>query len=272
MSKKSKKKVNQIQVKGKIFDIEVAEKQVVDKNTSLNKVLLTLYVLTIITAIYLVAYKVMGWSNPEKVIKQKMASADKDAVEKKYESSIGKYENIIKRWGNNSKLGEEIRQAKLNMAKQYKNSERYLEAIYLYKKLAAEYQGVNNDMYAWLLLELGDCYNKILNAADAIDTYNKIINTFADTDWASEALFGIAETYKKQKKYDKTIEYYDKIIAKYKKTFLCAEALTNKGIILEEQGKIKQALSVYNTVVRDFPDIVTGDAKLRADKLSAQKK
>jgi tetratricopeptide (TPR) repeat protein len=242
------------------------------KKTLFEKVVITLFVLAGFAVVYKIVDYSTGWGDPGRVIKREMAAAEKNAIYKKYDAAISRYESIISRWGGEEKLKEEIKQAKLNLAKTYKDSERNIEAIELYKKLAAEYQPANRDMYAWLLLELGDCYNAILNVTDAINTYNMVISEFKDSDWAAEALFGIAEAYKNQKDYAGAIKYYDAIVSKYKKGFLSAEALTNKGMILEEQGKIKQALAVYETVVKEFPDIVTEYARLRADVLSGQTK
>jgi tetratricopeptide (TPR) repeat protein len=253
-------------------EIKTAVEPAPARNTVFEKVVIAFFIIACLVTAYKVIDYTTGWGDPAKVIKREMADAEKDAIYKRYDSAISIYERIISRWGNEEKLKEETKQAKLNLAKTYKDSERNLDAIELYKKLAAEYQSSNKDMYAWLLLELGDCYNSILSVADAINTYNKVISEFKDTDWAAEALFGIAEAYKSQKDYADAIKYYDLIVTKYKKGFLSAEALTNKGMILEEQEKIKQALAVYKAVVKDFPDIVTEYARQRVDVLSGQTK
>ena len=253
-------------------DIKAAAPAAPAKRTMFENVVIFLVVIAAIFSAYKAIDYYTGWGDPAKVIKREMADAEKDAIYKRYDSAIGRYERIVARWGNEERLKEEIKQARLNLAKTYKDSERNLEAIELYKKLAAEYQSTNKDMYAWLLLELGECYNSILSIADAIKTYNQVISEFKDTDWAAEALFGIAEAYKSRKDYAGAIKYYDLIVTRYKKGFLSAEALTNKGMILEEQGKTKQALAVYQGVVKDFPDIVTEYARLRVDVLSGQTK
>lgn len=267
--KPNKKKIQQPQDREAVITaVEVSP----GKRTLFEKVIIALFIAAALAAVYKIVDYTTGWGNPGAVIKREMSAAEKNSIYKKYEIAISKYERIISRWGDDEKLKEEVKQARLNLAKTYKDAERNLEAIELYKKLAAEYQPVNKDMYAWLLLELGDCYNSILSAADAIKTYNMVITEFKDTDWAAEALFGIAEAYKSQKDYSSAVKYYDLIASKYKKGFLSAEALTNKGMILEEQGRIKQALTVYETVVKEFPDIVTEYAKLRVDVLSGQTK
>lgn len=211
-----------------------------------------------------------GWGNPEKVIKRSLDEAEKNAVYKRYTEAIKKYEYVIDKWGNDPKYTEDIKQAKLNLAKAYKDSEQYLKAIELYKALTAEYRESNRDMYAWLLLELAESYSAILDTEQALVTYNQIVKEFKDTDWSAEALFGIAEAYRARKDYKNAVIYYDIIVEKYQKGFLSAEALTNKAKIFEELGKIKEAVKIYDRVVKEFPDIVTEYAKSRLDILSGQ--
>jgi len=79
----------------------------------------------------------------------------------------------------------------------------------MYVNLTEEYKTANNDMYAWLLLELGDCYNNVLNTSDAIKTYNIIIDTFPGSDWAAEAYFGIAEAYKNKNDYNNSPDFFN---------------------------------------------------------------
>jgi tetratricopeptide (TPR) repeat protein len=236
--------------------------------TLFEKVIIFLIVAALAVVVYEAVDYQTGWGNPGKVLKRAMDEAEKDAIYKRYDAAIRIYDRIIARWGKDEKFKDEIKQANLSLAKTYKDSEKNMEAIELYKKLAEEYKTANRDMYAWLLLELGECYNAILNTQGAIASYNTVIAEFADTDWAAEALFGIAEAYKNKKDYGNAVKYYDMIVSKYKKGFLSAEALTNKGMILEELGRTKQALTVYEKVVKEFPDIVTEYAKLRVGALS----
>lgn len=240
------------------------------KKTFFEKILIFIAVAALAVVVYEAVDYQTGWGNPGKVIKREMDSAEKDAIYKRYDSAIKIYQRIIARWGKDEKFKDEVRQADLSLAKTYKDSERNIEAIELYKQLADEYKTTNRDMYAWLLLELGDCYNAILNTSGAIDSYNTVISEFAGSDWAAEALFGIAEAYKNKKDYGNAVKYYDMIVQKYQKGFLSAEALTNKGMIFEELGRSKQALAVYRKVVKEFPDIVTEYAKTRVGALSGQ--
>ncbi len=268
MQKKKAKKTQQYVIK----DEQKVEQPVIanDNKSGLNKILFFIVIVIVLIFIYKAIDYYTGWGDMGKVIKREIETAEKNSIYKRFDTSIKIYLNLLKRISNDEKFVEQIRQVRLNLAKTYKDAEKYIEAIDMYSKLAEEYKPVNNDMYAWLLLELGDCYNNILNTEDAIKTYNIIINRFPDSDWAAEAYFGIAESYKNKKNYEDAIKYYDLIVKKYDKGFLSAEALTNKGKILESQGKYKQAIIIYKKVVDEFPEIVTEYARLRLETISQQ--
>jgi tetratricopeptide (TPR) repeat protein len=235
-----------------------------------NGLLITLAAAALLFFVYSAVDYYTAWGNTPKLIKRSLESAEKSAIYKHYPEAIKNYESLINRFGNNEAYKEETKQAKLSLAKTYKDSEQYIKAIDMYKQLGEEYKDTNPDMHAWLMLELADSYNSILNTEEAIRVYNGITKDFAGTDWAAEALFGIADAYRSKKDYINAVKYYDIIINKYEKGFLSAEALTNKGKIYEELGKEKLALKVYEKVVKEFPEIVTEFARLRYDVLSGK--
>lgn len=269
--KTNSKKVNISALADKKADISPV---MPEKNTKLNPKVLYAFFMAIILitgACMLIDYYT-AWGNTPKLIKRILESAEKNAIYKHYNEAESKYDTIISRFGSNQKYKEEVKQARLSLAKTYKDAEQYLKAIDLYTQLAVEYKDSNPDMYAWLQLELGDSYNSILNSDEAIKVYQRIVEGFKNTDWAAEALFGIAEAYKSKKDYPNAMKYYDIIINKYEKGFLSAEAMTSKGRIYEEQGKDSLAFKVYEKVVKEFPEIVTEYAKLRYDALLAKTK
>jgi tetratricopeptide (TPR) repeat protein len=233
-----------------------------------------LVILIFVAAVLFLGFKIIdhytAWGNTKLLIKRNLDRAEKDAIYKRYNEAISEYDTLIKRFGNNEKYSDEMKQARLSLAKTLKDGEQYIRAIELYGKLIDEYKDNNKDMYAWLKLELADSYSAILNSDEAIKIYTSVVDEFKGTDWAAEALFGIADAYMVKKDFKNAVKYYDIIINKYKKGFLSAEALTNKGKILEQQGKDREALKVYQEVVKDFPDIVTEYAKLRCAALTAK--
>jgi tetratricopeptide (TPR) repeat protein len=239
-------------------------------NKTMEKILIAVLIATVLFMAYQGIDYYTGWGNPGKVIKRMLDEAEKNSIYKRYAQAIQKYDYIISKWGSDPKYSEDIRQTKLNLAKAYKDSEQYLQAIDMYKSLTQEYSSTNRDMYAWLLLELADSYNSILNTDQAITVYRQVVGEFKGTDWSAEALFGIAEAYRSKKDYKNAITYYDLIVEKYQKGFLSAEALTNKGRIMEDTGRIKDAVRIYEKVVKDFPDIVTEFAKTRLGVLSGK--
>jgi tetratricopeptide (TPR) repeat protein len=222
----------------------------------------------LLTSVYFTVDYYTGWGKPEKVLKRVMDEAEKGAIYKRYPEVVKKYQYIIDRWGKEEAFKEEIRQAKLGLAKAYKDGQQYIQAIEAYRDLIKDFENERGDMYAWLQLELGDCYNNIFNTKDAVVVYEKILKEYPNTDWAAEALFGVADAYRNNGDNIKAINYYTKIVEKYKKGFLSAEALTSMGKIFESEGKDKQALDVYTRVVKEYPDIVTEYAKMRHDVLT----
>lgn len=269
MHKKKTKKIEQLNIQQEV-KAEQSQQADAENKQNLNKIILIFLAAGILIFIYKAIDFYTGWGNMEKVIKREIETAEKNSIYKRYDIAIKIYLNLIKRISNEEKFTEQIKQVRLNLAKTYKDAEKYIEAIDSYSKLVEEYKTVNNDMYAWLLLELGDCFNNILNTTDAIKTYDNIINSFPESDWAAEAYFGIAEAYKNKKDYNNAIKYYDLIVKKYKKGFLSAEALTNKGKILEAEGKYEQAKVIYKKVVDEFPEIVSEYARMRLETISGR--
>jgi len=252
-----------------IYEIK-SELAPVKKTRNWWLVIAPILAVVILVFAYLMVDNTMGWGNPEKVIKKAIDAAEKSVVYKKYDDAIRIYDKIINRYKTNEKYGEYVKQARINLAKTYQDANEYPKAIILYTELINEYKDANDDMYAWLLLELGESNANILNTTEAIKTYEKVIKKFANTDWAAEALFGIADAYRAGGYNKNAIKYYEEIVAKYKKGFLSAEALTNIGQIYEKEGKTKQALATYNKIVKEFPEVVTEYAKIRYESLSAK--
>ncbi|MCE5300845.1 MAG: tetratricopeptide repeat protein [Spirochaetia bacterium] len=257
-------------VKQDVATQSVTETKQPRKATLFEKVTGTLIIAGLLAGGYMLVDNATGWGNTGKVIKKRLEAAEKAAIYKKYDEAAQRYEKIVAKWGNDERYKEQIKQARLSLAKTLKDAEQNIKAIEMYKQLCAEYKDTNNDMYAWLQLELAECYNSILNSDEAIVIYSAIVKNFEGSDWAAEALFGIAESYKLKKDYPNAVKYYDMIVEKYQKGFLSAEALTNKGRIYEELGREAQAVKVYEKVIREFPEIVTEYAKMRYSVLTTK--
>ena len=232
-----------------------------------SRVVAAVVIIGVLAAVYFAVDRETGWGDPVKVVKKEMEKAEQYAIHKKFTEASAIYARVAAKWGEEEKVREYVKQARLSLAQTYKDSGDQIKAIELYRQLIEENRGVNNDMYAWLNLEMADSLNYIMSTDDAIRTYEKVISEFADTDWSAEAMMGIAEAYLNKKQYAMAIKYYDMINEKYKKSFLSAEALTGKAKILEEQGKEKQALALYKKISDEFPDIVTEYARSRLSAL-----
>ena len=270
----NKKNTNKKNTKKKNIKKKTQEKAVVSESKPAVKkgraglIALVLIAAVILTGVFMSVDYYTAWGNDEKLINRAMDAAEKNAIYKKYPEVLKKYNYIVGRWENDENYKEYVRQAKLGIAKAYKDSQQYIPAIEAYRALTAEYSTEKGDMYAWLMLELGECYNSILNTNDALKTYTEITRQFPDTDWSVEAIFGIADAYRNNGDSGKAMYYYNKIVEKYKKGFLSAEALTSIGKMYESDGDDKKALEIYSRVVKEYPEIVTEYAKMRQTVLN----
>src|SRR5450759_1580054 len=99
-----------------------------------------LIVLVLLTAAGMLIDYYTAWGNTPKLIKRMLESAEKNAIYKHYSEAESKYEAIISRFGNKEVYKEDVKQARLSLAKTYKDAEQYLKAIDLYKELAVDYK------------------------------------------------------------------------------------------------------------------------------------
>ena len=250
----------------------VKEQQIPAKKSNTGLIALILISAVILTGVLMAVDRFTAWGNDEKLIGRALDAAEKNAIYKKYPEVIKNYSYIVNRWENDENFKDHVRQAKLGIAKAYKDSQQFIPAIEGYKELIEEYASEKGDMYAWLMLELGECYNSILNTNDALKTYTEITKQYPDTDWSAEAVFGIADAYRNNGDNAKAMYYYNKIVEKYKQGFLSAEALTSIGKIYESDGDDKRALEIYTRVVKEYPEIVTEYAKMRQTVLNERVK
>jgi len=241
------------------------------KGALIRKIFIFMAAAAVIAGIYGVVDYYTGWGDAGKVIERKIKQAEESAVYKNYSKAARIYEDILEKWGGAEEYSGAMWQVKLNLAGAYKDSGEYISAIKLYRELAEKYRNVNPDMYAWVMLELGDAYNRIYNTGDAVKVYGEITERFEGTDWAAEALFGLAETHKTAGNNKEAVKFYDIIIKKYRKGFLAAEAMTSKAEIYEKKGMYDRALEIYSKVINDFPEIVTEYARYRHGVLSDKK-
>jgi len=269
--KKKKSGVSKKKVKSEIKaqPIQQTEQEVPGKSF-INKAAVIFAVVLILSLVYITVDQVNGWGDASKVVKRRLAEAEKHTFTRQHTRAARIYESIIDKYSNDEKLSEYVKQASLGLAKAYADSQQFIKAIDAYKELAEEYKQQNRDMHAWLMLELGGCYNNIFNSKDAIEVFRQIIKEFPETDWAAEAYFGIADAYRNDGKNAQALQFYGMIADKYKKGFLSAEALTNMGKIYESEARDPEAIRVYERVVKDFPEIVTEYARLRMEALKAK--
>ncbi|MCK5311929.1 MAG: tol-pal system protein YbgF [Desulfobacteraceae bacterium] len=84
--------------------------------------------------------------------------------------------------------------------------------------------------------------------------FEKFINLFPDSKNADNARFWIADTYYREKWYEKSILEYQKVIEKYSKGNKVAAALLKQGYSFAELGEKANARLILKELIKKYPD------------------
>ena len=84
--------------------------------------------------------------------------------------------------------------------------------------------------------------------------FERFINLFPDSKNADNARFWIAETYYREKWYEKSILEYQKVIEKYSKGNKVAAALLKQGYSFAELGEKANARLILKELIKKYPD------------------
>ncbi len=264
--KKNKKKIDKIEPRSALRVAEASQKETKKTKTGGSWFVTLLFILMCAGLIYTIVDKLTAWGNTPVLLQRTIDAAENNTIYKKYDKAERQYVGLIEKWNGKEKYNAYVKQARLNLALVYKDSGKNMEAASIYRELVKE-NVENKDMHAWLLLELGECLNNVMDMDGALNAYSIIIKDYSGTDWAAEAMFGSAEAYRNKKAFGKALKYYNMIVDKYKKGFLSAEAMTSIGKMYEEQGNLEMAYETYTKILKAYPEIVTDFAKTRLEIL-----
>ncbi len=106
---------------------------------------------------------------------------------------------------------------------------------------------------AQIQLLLAQNYNKAGNYDIARNEYLSVINQYKDTKEATEAQFGVGETYMAQKIYDKAGEIFDELAnSRFHRIMIRAEFL--RGVLAYRQEDRDNARQIFRNVLERMPD------------------
>ena len=106
---------------------------------------------------------------------------------------------------------------------------------------------------AQIQLLLAQNYNKAGNYDIARNEYLSVINQYKDTKEATEAQFGVGETYMAQKIYDKAGEIFDELAnSRFHRIMIRAEFL--RGVLAYRQEDRDTARQIFRNVLERMPD------------------
>ena len=111
----------------------------------------------------------------------------------------------------------------------------------------------NNEEKAQVQLLLAQNYYKAGNYDIARNEYLSVTNQYKDTKEATEAKFGVGETYMSQKIYDKAQEIFDDLAnSRFHRIMIRAEFL--RGVLAHRQEDSETARKIFRNVLERMPD------------------
>lgn len=132
----------------------------------------------------------------------------------------------------------------------------YGKAAEKYKQFIDSHKGSKNLADAYC--SLGRCYvsnrrNYPDDPKTAIKYFEKVINEFPNSNYASLAGFNIAFTYYKFKKYDQAISHFKDYIKKYKADGY-GISLYYMAKSYQEKGNFEEAKKIFEQIIKRFPE------------------
>jgi len=144
--------------------------------------------------------------------------------------------------------------------------DRAMAAIAKYKSAADAYPSTDAGMYARyqeasLQVSLG-------NTADAIKSYQAVIDKAGDSLYGQMAKLGLAEAYARSSKYEEAITTYKELAQRKDGQLPVDGILIQLGRTQRDAGKAADAQQTFDRIVAEFPDSpFTADAKRELDAL-----
>jgi tol-pal system protein YbgF len=95
--------------------------------------------------------------------------------------------------------------------------------------------------------------------------FEKFLSLFPDSDKADNAKFWIAESYYRDKWYEKAILEYQAVIENYPQGNKIAASLLKQGYAFDNLGETANARLILKELVKKFPE--SNEAKIAREKL-----
>ena len=91
------------------------------------------------------------------------------------------------------------------------------------------------------------------NYANAVGAFEQFLTQHANSQYAGNARYWLAETYYQQERADDALATYTALIETHPDHHKVPEASLKSAFILDEQGKRADAVAALQNVLRDYP-------------------
>ncbi len=123
-----------------------------------------------------------------------------------------------------------------------------------YDEFLDNYDGVN--YYPVVLLKKGNLLFSEQKYEDALKSYKRVIDEFADHKAADQALLGLGYTYEEMKDFEKARDAFASLIENYKNSPFRNDAKLNLAGCLSRLGDNEKAKQVLDDFLKDSPNSV----------------
>lgn len=91
------------------------------------------------------------------------------------------------------------------------------------------------------------------NYESAVQTWNLVLQNFADSEWADDAQIGIGDAEVSRKRYEEAVAAYNAVIKNHPRSDRLAHAHYRLGFAQEALGRFDSARAAYQATMKQFP-------------------
>jgi tetratricopeptide (TPR) repeat protein len=204
----------------------------------------------------------------------------------KYDNALSKFINLKNTLRTSN--AEKFPLLEYNIGYSYFKLKQYQKAAATFKNFL-EKNTIENEIKDDALIRLGDSYFAIRNYANAIKSYQivvndfgsgadyaqyqigmshgfrdendakidaltKVVNDFEVSSLKDDALYQLANTYTKTKNHYKAHEAYERLIEKHPKSSFLSKALVRQGLLYYKDNQNQKAIEKFKLTVKKFPN------------------
>jgi TolA-binding protein len=164
-----------------------------------------------------------------------------------YEPAARHFRQFLDNYTGDNQIVPYQSDARLRLADSYFALRQYDRAIELYRQ-------VQGDGLDYAIFQIGKAYYNSDNHYEAINTFQRLLESFPYSRWREEAQYLIGYIYFQNEDYEQAIEEYRSLIQRYPEHELAARAQYGIGDALYNTGDHRESIDAYKALLNQYPD------------------